>query len=382
MEIWIGVIIAVAVSVWALRKEESASKKLKDVQRRESAVSSAEYRFERYREEEDATIRRRISEVEHLAEEKSVGFPWLASAYADYFSLEYEELASHLDTKRWPAHGAADQVRAVKREFREADKRRRVLQYVVDYYESLFPWLEDLRDPDIDDALIRTSSGDPVPDDGSRPDPVRRWLTDAEYARLSSAAKSDLALERYIRRRKTNWEIGRDYERYIGYTMEQLGYAVSYQGIIEGLADLGRDLVCVGEDHVKIIQCKRWSTQKEIHEKHVFQLFGTLTAYRIDHPGVHTDGVLATSTKLSARARQFADELEIEVWDELPPDQYPMVKCNVSHNSGEKIYHLPFDQMYDRTIIEPLRGEGYAWTAEHAEAQGFRRALKWSGPAE
>jgi hypothetical protein len=28
-----------------------------------------------------------------------------------------------------------------------------------------------------------------------------------------------------------------------------------------------------------------------------------------------------------------------------------MIKCNISKRSGEKIYHLPFDQQYDKVKI-------------------------------
>ncbi len=284
-----------------------------------------------------------------------------------------------MEIKPNPALASADQVRVLARNLRQAERERRILNYVVKYYETLFPWLEDLRDPSIDDDLISSVEGGGLSQNSI--DPIRKWLTAAEYERLNSAEKSDLALERYAQRKKSNWEIGRDYERYVGYKMEQDGYAVSYHGIVEGLADLGRDLVCTRSGKVKIIQCKRWSAQKEIHEKHVFQLFGTLTAYKIDHQDDAAEAVLATSTKLSPRARQFARELLIEVWDEFPPGEYPTVKCNVARETSEKIYHLPFDQMYDRTVIEPVRGERYVWTAAEAEGLGFRRAFKWRGDA-
>lgn len=54
-----------------------------------------------------------------------------------------------------------------------------------------------------------------------------------------------------------------------------------------------------------------------------------------------------------------------------------MIKCNIGSN-GEKIYHLPFDQQYDKTRIDK-KGEFYAKTTEEAEKKGFRRAFKWHG---
>jgi hypothetical protein len=55
--------------------------------------------------------------------------------------------------------------------------------------------------------------------------------------------------------------------------------------------------------------------------------------------------------------------------------EYPQIKCNIS-STGEKIYHLPFDQQYYNTIIDK-EGEFYAWNVGEAERAGFRRARKY-----
>jgi hypothetical protein len=44
---------------------------------------------------------------------------------------------------------------------------------------------------------------------------------------------------------------------------------------------------------------------------------------------------------------------------------------------GERIYHLPFDEMYDATVVHPDRGEFYRATVAEAEEEGFRRAMRW-----
>jgi hypothetical protein len=56
-----------------------------------------------------------------------------------------------------------------------------------------------------------------------------------------------------------------------------------------------------------------------------------------------------------------------------------MIKCNINQGTKEKIYHLPFDQQYDRTKILPELGEFYADTTAEAEEKGFRRAFRFSG---
>ena len=310
-----------------------------------------------------------------IAQEKSIGFPWLATAYAEYFELQDLQSARALETKKSPAPRAAEQVREIARARRNAEKESRMHRYLLSYYESLFPWLAEFREPDIADFV-----GSETEITGGRSeDPVLRWLTNGEYAELSSAERCDLALKRYKSRHKTKWEIGRDYERFVGYRAEDAGGEVYYQGIIEGFDDLGRDLVVRYGGDIEIVQCKYWSREKQIHEKHVFQLHSTRLAYEIDHPGSTPAALLVTSTVLSQRAREFANKLGVRYLEQIGMDDYPVVKCNVSRVTGERIYHLPFDQQYDKTLVETGRGEFYAWSAADAEARGYRRAFRWHG---
>ena len=53
-----------------------------------------------------------------------------------------------------------------------------------------------------------------------------------------------------------------------------------------------------------------------------------------------------------------------------------MIKCNINPSTRERIYHLPFDQQYDRAVIGAIPGECYVGTADEAEAKGFRRAFR------
>src|SRR5689334_16515750 len=73
--------------------------------------------------------------------------------------------------------------------------------------------------------------------------------------------------------------IGRLYERYLGYLYERDGWNVEYHGIVQGYEDLGRDLICTSGNRILIVQAKCWSQEKLIHEKHIFQLFGTTQLY-------------------------------------------------------------------------------------------------------
>jgi ATP synthase F1 gamma subunit len=76
---------------------------------------------------------------------------------------------------------------------------------------------------------------------------------------------------------------------------------------------------------------------------------------------------------IGKKAKEFANKLGV-MYKEWLMGEYPMIKCNI--NNSEKIYHLPFDQQYWRTIIEPEKGEFYAMTVKEATQAGFRRAFK------
>lgn len=268
------------------------------------------------------------------------------------------------------------------------------MKYVLRYYESLFPWLRDYVGLNAEE-LIAEANRTQIPSQAY--DPVQQFLSSGEYELLASAERNQLALNRYWQSRKSNWQVGRDYERYVGYLYEQQGYKVQYFGIERGLEDLGRDLICVKDDLVEVVQCKYWSKAKGmvIREAYVNQLFGTTVKHYIDilastqrlnldafmrDYDTRIKATMVTSTNLSDEAMRFANALGITVRDELDMDKnYPCIKCNINQQTGEKIYHLPFDQQYDRVVIESSLGEFYAHTVEQAEEHGFRRAWRWQG---
>ena len=208
-------------------------------------------------------------------------------------------------------------------------------------------------------------------------DRTRLYLSAEEYHSLSVAERNQLALDRYLQNRKSKWQVGRDYEMYIGYLCEEKGYDVKYTGIIEKLEDMGRDLIATKGKDVVIIQCKNWSKEKTIHEKHVFQLFGTLVQYQLEKKAKgNVIGVFVTTTTLSNTAHRVAEHLGIIIKENIPLGEFPRIKCNINRQSGEKIYHLPFDQQYDSSIIEKNTEECYALTVQEAESKGFRRAMR------
>lgn len=346
---------------------------IRNLPKEQKALEEARLAFEEKQKKDTAIIYQ-------LAKEKSEGFPWLAQAYADYFHLSDTELANSLAWKKYPARKSADKVKEIATEKRNLNKQLRVTTYLLKYYENLFPWLVDFRGEDLDELIKSVIEKKvEVVEETKDEDPAKKWLTAAEYKNLPTVEKYQLALNRYWSKKKSPWEIGRDYERYVGYLHEKQGYYVYYQGIIKGLEDIGRDLIAEKGNEIRVIQCKNWSKEKTIHEKHIFQLFGTVTAFRLDNPNKKVVGEFYTSASLSERAGGFAKVLEIEIKEKFPFQQYPAIKCNISKKDGTKIYHLPFDQQYDKTLIEEEKLEMYASTVAEAETSGFRRAFRWRG---
>lgn len=322
------------------------------------------------------TAEKEMDAVKKTVSENSQKYPWLAKMYADCFYALDEDLESRIQSNSNTLSGAKALRKRLALENRALRAQNKAHEYQLHFYESMFPWLEDFKEVPPVEAYQSYLAVNEDETAKSEYDTLRNWLSHDEYARLSTAEKYQLALDRYQRRPKSNWDIGVEYERYIGYLCEQRGYKVVYTGANLRLEDMGRDLILSKGDSCCIIQCKRWAKEKTIHEKHIFQLFGSCVLFEMQNPKyTSVTGTFVTSTTLSPVARQCAERLHIQVYENISLGEFPMIKCNISKD-GEKIYHLPFDQQYDRVVINPERGEFFAHTVSEAENAGFRRALR------
>ena len=331
-----------------------------------SELNALESKLERKKQNEV----KELEDFQNLLKDKNFRFSKMAQEFSDISTKYFDDTAYYLSHKTRPAYSAADTVRLLKRETKEHVRDLTELRLKLAYIEKMFPNINDIFDSGFDEESefeLETEENT---------DRVRLFLSPEEYSRLSTTEKNQLALDRYVEQRKSKWQIGRDYEMYVGHKLENIGYKVQYTGIIENLEDMGRDLIATNSKQILIIQCKNWSQEKTIHEKHIFQLYGTVVLYKLDNPYFEVKGVFVTTTKLSDKARAVAAELGIKVIEQLPLGEFPRIKCNVNRTTGERIYHLPFDQQYDRTIISKKDGELYAFTVREAEDLGFRRAWK------
>lgn len=324
---------------------------------------------------------RQVARLMELVEAFDNGFlrgrSWLAAAFAEYVDTVDMSLELNLLLKEFPAPRAAEAVAEMRTKRREMAYELKMLQYQVATYEEYFPDLVEFREAILDEPIdLRRGALASLED--TDPALALGFVSAAEYRALEAGQRNQLALDRYWGRTKSKVEIGRLFERFIGYLYESEGWHVEYHGAIKGFDDFGRDLICTRNGSTEIVQCKCWSHAKLIREKHVMQLFGTTVLYGLSAETAQPEPVLVCTTELSPEAAAVAKLLKVRVVRrEL--ERYPMIKCNLNPATGQRIYHLPFDQQYDRVVIGNQPGEFYAATVAEAETAGFRRALRWHG---
>ena len=353
-----------------------ADRLMEEAEEKQRRAESAVLALEKCTQVELEKVSAKMEEDVHKLLESPKAIPFIADVVADYKTAGIEYIAQSLDYSWNTARlEKAAKIREIRRETQTLLKTYEVSHYQLKYILDLYPALEDLIDLEYSEVPVLNLES--IENDYDR---TREWLSKEEYNSLPVTERNQLSLDRYVEsHRKNKWQIGRDYELYMGHMYSIAGYSVDTFGSYMGVEDLGRDLILKkkGETDI-IVQCKYWSKQKEIHENHVMQLYGTTVAYKIEHYiGDKVRGYLVTNTVLSETAKKYADYLGIKYFENVEIGEYPRIKCNIG-KYGEKIYHLPFDQQYDNVkICKP--GECYATTVKEAEDKGFRRAFKWHG---
>lgn len=304
----------------------------------------------------------------------------ISTLYADFLLLQYELSIKFLQTKDKPAIKEALRIEELKKESKTYIEQYKQMMYRYEMLLQLFPELTNyVEDIETIKELEKFDTLKSLQEDYDR---VQFYLTKEEYSELTTDERNQLALDRYIKGQKTKWQIGRDYELYCGLLYEKDNWDVEYIGMEKKLGDMGRDLIAIKGDIHHVIQCKYWSQDKVIHEKHITQLFGTAIEYGMDLPeNITIKPVFMTNIQLSDSAKRFAKKLGVIVNENVPFQEFPRIKCNVNRDEygyESLIYHLPFDQQYDRTKINK-KNEFYAFTVKEAVKAGFRRAFKYFG---
>lgn len=325
-------------------------------------------------DETSCKLKNHIENLNTLLSSNLTSMPWLAGMMADFLTYDIEVEAQKLD---WGCNieraKKVASIRSIRANAAQKIEMAKIASYQLEYLRTLFPVIDDILDTEYKELDYSTPCLDC--------DPIRHFLTKEEWDRLSDVEKDQLALDRYVESRaKSNWQIGRDYELSVCYEYSQKGYSVSTFGSYMGIKDLGRDLIAKKQDITLIIQCKYWSKYKTVHEKHIFQLYGTVVCYALEHPELsnRVHGLFITNTVLSKTAREVAAKLGIVVVENHPITTFPRIKCNIGKDEfgfQTHIYHLPMDPQYDITQIK-LPGEFYAFTVSEAVSHGFRRSYR------
>ncbi len=353
------------------------------------------------RREFDAEIVKKQDEVEERERivkqllSSSTPFNSVAQMTADIELLLYDEEEEYLCYKDHPAYSAAETVKKLKSRTKEYVTQLKSLQYKIEFLKIIYPELSMYLDDDAETDLLELGEANiDIEEISSSYDRTHDYIDADEWKNLSTIERNQLALDRWIKNVPKAW-IGRIYEMYIGQEIKKHRSYKPYNkvdmyGIRRGINDLGRDIIYYTEGATYIIQCKCWAMSKEIHENTMCQTLGTAVEFKIEREMKYSDWmlipdtenvvpVIVTPTPLSDVAQRFAKHLKIKVITTHTPIErikymVPLIKCNI--NNGNKIYHLPFDQQWHRTIIDESRGEFYAMTVKEAEEKGFRRAFR------
>lgn len=197
-------------------------------------IRALEYENARLQDENDK-FRLTLKELES----NTTAIPYMAGMIADMETYGLEKLALGLswgyDKKRLEK---VKSIREIRKDARAMVEKNKDAQYQLAYLLELFPSLSDIIEcefkklPPIEVHEL------------SEYDSTRDYLSREEYLSLSQTQRNQLALDRYVNsHNKTKWQIGRDYEQYVGYQYRKKGYEVDDCGSYMGLEDLGRDII-------------------------------------------------------------------------------------------------------------------------------------------
>ena len=153
-------------------------------------------------------LNKQKQDIEQLVKERQMGYPTLAKAFEEYLELQDKNIVDFLKYKKTPAIQTSVLISEVNKKRREALAEKKVLEYLVQYYESVAPFLVDLKEEVADfteDDKVVLSDYSPE----EREDEVSRYVTKEEYRRLDPDKRNQLALDRYWDRPKTKWQIGK-----------------------------------------------------------------------------------------------------------------------------------------------------------------------------
>lgn len=292
--------------------------------------------------------------------------------YEEYTNNILSDFQKFFKYKKNPSIKASNFIDEIKKEYSQVLKENKELKLQLsEYAPEIEDQATDAEPPKIKDYEIKDSE-------------CENWEN------FTYCEKLDFYLKKYKEKYKKKQKIGFEFERYCGYFLENKGYKVKYNGILNGLNDGGIDLIVEKDDKIIYVQCKYWSLTKFIRENSISQLFGSAFEFELkkgksmleimgDIQDKKLIFLIMTKTKLSDEAKKFCELLKVKYKEniEIDYDNYPMVKLI---DGEDKIFYLPTDFMYDKIIYNStFKKYGRAMTCKEAEEKGYRHCYKWKG---
>jgi len=130
--LWIIIIVSIII-LWSfiswVRDLHANSKKYLELKPKLDNLENSIIEF-------DKKVKKEREDIDKMVKQRSMGFPWLAEAIADYYSLADQQKESYLIRKSHPAYSSAEVVREIKKEKKELLKSSKIISYKINYYEK------------------------------------------------------------------------------------------------------------------------------------------------------------------------------------------------------------------------------------------------------
>lgn len=284
--------------------------------------------------------------------------------YRELIDKHLDNFSHMFKNKKYPQMKAVEFIKEIKSKVKDLEVDNRKLRLALSEYWKTIP--KKYNTPVNHAPEPTTESG-------------RTFQAEAEF-------------QRYLERTNDILNIGLEFERYFGHTLEINGYSVKYHGLQTGKKDGGIDIIAKKGTEISYMQLKYWSMKTVIRENVVSQLYGAAYNMFIENGGkaeaflelIKSGGVkvvLVTKTTLSKEAKEYSDRMGVTYLENVVIKKYPMIK--LVHGTN-KVYYLPTDDGYDYINFYSVPSKGYsrADNCIDAEKLGYRRAKPWSGTWE
>ena len=238
-----AIVTVVSISIFLItihfinkKNEEEVSKLNKLVREHEIKEKNMEHDYAKKKNE--LII---LEEKYNTTLQNSNPFRFVAEMISDWETIVYDKTCHFLRTKKHPAIKKSLEVNKLKEKTRNIICDFKEMKYKYQFLLEAFPELKQY----VDDAesLKYLADYKDFNEFKEERDEVLDWISPEEYKMMSENDRNQLALDRYKKAHKSEWQIGMQYEMYIGYHLRNEGFHVVQYGIEHGLEDLGRDII-------------------------------------------------------------------------------------------------------------------------------------------